>query len=366
MKRFIVLGVLAVGAAIGSVAPVAAQEEVKVFDHLTKKESVVKGTIDSESPEGIKIKVGSDVKVILAVDVKHVLYKLGTVKGYEYNGPFAKETKALDPATKRADRIKLLADARAEFELLVPRLVNTPNAARFIQFKVVQIAAFQAKEDPAQLETAVKLLLAFKTEHDKGWELVPALKLLAEVQEAKGDVAEAKQTYGELAKIPGQPKELKQEAVLLEAQLSVRTGEFDKAEKSLDALRTELSPNDPQRPFVLMYLAQCQMAMNKLNDVEANLKGALASSTEGEVRCQAHNALGDFYRKKNLNEDAFWEYLRVDTLYSQNRNEHAKALYYLSKLFVDVKKDKVKSQEYLEKLKLLDGTEYAKKAATEK
>ena len=76
--------------------------------------------------------------------------------------------------------------------------------------------------------------------------------------------------------------------------------------------------------------------------------------------------LGDFYRKKNLNEDAFWEYLRVDTLYSQNRNEHAKALYYLSKLFVDVKKDKVKSQEYLEKLKLLDGTEYAKKAATEK
>jgi hypothetical protein len=366
MRRFVVLAVLVVGSSLAGSAPVAAQEEVKVVDHLTKKESLVKGAIDSESPEGIKIKVGTDVKLIPAVDIKHVVYKLGTVKGYEYNGPFTKETKALDPAAKLADRQKLLADARAEFELLAPRLANTPNAARFIQFKVLQIAALQAKEDPIQLDPTIKLLQAFKTEHDKGWELVPALKLLAEMQESKGDVADAKQTYLELTKIANLPKETKQEADLLVAQLSLRTGEFDKAEKSLDALRAELSPNDPQRPFVLMYLAQCQMAMNKLNDVESHLRAALASSAEPEVKCQAHTALGDFYRKKNLNEEAFWEYLRVDALYSQNRNEHAKALYFLSKLFAEVKKDKVKSQEYLEKLKLLDGTEYAKKAATEK
>ena len=102
---------LAFGLAAVSGGAVRAQEEIKTVDHLTKKESAVpiKGVIDSESPEGIKIKVGTETKLIPAADIKYVLYKLGaTVKGYEYNGPFGKETKALDPATKQPERLKLL------------------------------------------------------------------------------------------------------------------------------------------------------------------------------------------------------------------------------------------------------------------
>jgi hypothetical protein len=369
MKALIRLGAVVIGmVTLGSATLRAQQEEVKVLDHLTNKESVVKGAIESEGPDGIKVKVGNEVKLIPAADIRYVQYKLTNVKNYEYSAPFTAEAKALDPTTKPADKPKRLAEARTLFETLASKLANEPSASatRFIHFKVIQIAALQAKDDPTQIEPTIKLLLAFKKEHDKGWEIVPALKLLARMQEDKGDIAEARQTYLDLAKIPNLPKEVKQEVDLLVAQLSLRSGKMDEALQTLDGLRTSLPAADPQRAFVLVYLAQAQLSLNKLNDVEANLKAALAASSEPAVKCLAHNTLGDYYRKKNQNEEAFWEYLRVDALYPPDRNEHAKALYYLSKLFADVKKDKVKSQEYLDKLKLLEDTEYAKKAATEK
>jgi hypothetical protein len=366
MRAFTGAAGLVVGAILLASGPAWAQEEIKVVNHLTKQESTVKGVIDSESPEGIKMKVGNEVKLIPAADIKYVLYKLTSVKSYEYSAPFTTETKALEPATKAADRPKRLAEARAQFEALIPRLADNPSAARFMQFKVVQIAALQAKDDLTLLDPTINLLKTFNKDHAKGWEIVPALKLLAQLLEDKGDIAEARQTYVDLTKIPGLPKEMKDEADLLVAQLSLRSGKFGEAETILDGLRTSLSPADPQRALALLYLAQAQLSANKLNDVEAHLKAALASSSDPAAKCLAHNTLGDYYRKKNMNEEAFWEYLRVDVLYPQDRNEHAKALYNLWKLFADVKKDKVKSQEYLEKLKLLEGTEYAKKVESEK
>jgi len=51
------------------------------------------------------------------------------------------------------------------------------------------------------------------------------------------------------------------------------------------------------------------------------------------VRAAAHNGLGDYYREKGQVEEAFWHYLRVDVLYSQDLEEQARALYWLSKLY---------------------------------
>ena len=77
-----------------------------------------------------------------------------------------------------------------------------------------------------------------------------------------------------------------------------------------------------------------------------------------------NNAFGDYFRARKQDEDAFWHYLRVDVLFAGDKEEHAKALYWLSKLFESVKKDKIKAQECVEKLKSkdLDGTEYGRLA----
>ena len=48
---------------------------------------------------------------------------------------------------------------------------------------------------------------------------------------------------------------------------------------------------------------------------------------------------------------AFWEYLRVDVLYNTDRYEHARALFHLSRLFREVKKDGDRADQYLATLK---------------
>jgi hypothetical protein len=55
-------------------------------------------------------------------------------------------------------------------------------------------------------------------------------------------------------------------------------------------------------------------------------------------------------------------------MYSQNRTEHARAMYHLSNLFFTVQKDPIRAQEVLERLtdKEYDGTEYQARAKAEK
>ena len=102
--------------------------------------------------------------------------------------------------------------------------------------------------------------------------------------------------------------------------------------------------------------------------MEADLRKALTANDDPNLKAAAHNALGDYFRKKDNLEEAFWHYLRVDVLYPQDVTEHAKALYYLSKLFDKPKNDPLRAQQCRDKLKedVYKGTEYQKKADAEK
>ena len=82
----------------------------------------------------------------------------------------------------------------------------------------------------------------------------------------------------------------------------------------------------------------------------------------------AHASLGDYYRIKKQDEEALWEYLKVDALYSQEKEEHAKALYWLSRLFESVQGSKIRAGQCLDRLldKTYAGTEYQRKVLGEK
>ena len=82
---------------------------------------------------------------------------------------------------------------------------------------------------------------------------------------------------------------------------------------------------------------------------------------------QFYNTLGFCHAQAKRSKDAVWDYLWVDVIYDQNRQEHARALYHLAKLFAERKDDK-KAQQF--KVKLLDkqfaGIEYQKMITSEK
>ncbi len=239
---------------------------------------------------------------------------------------------------------------------------------RYLQYRIALTLAARAKDDPASRDAAIAVLKDNKTAFADGWEVVPALQLLARLQEEKNDIEGASQTYADLANVPGLDAAMKLDSQLRGARLLLSAKKFTDAESKLKALTAAMPADDPQRAYVAVYLAQSRIAQNNLDGVEKTLKDTLAANEDKKLRGLAHNALGDYYYAKKEKERAFWEYLKVDTLYNEDREEQAKALYYLSELFDVPMNDQDRARECLEKLQSpsFEGTFYQRQASEKK
>lgn len=342
MRRLLltaVAGLLVVGAGLAQDAEVT----------VAGKKDPLKGTIQEEGPAGIKIKVGQEVLDLPALSIRQVKYKTREVTAIDYGRPFIREERALRKDTRPKERASLLESALQGYRELDGQLLAVPAAHRYMQFKIAEVLALQAQDDPAKADAAVAALSAFQKDFPSGWEVAPALKLLARLQEQKGDAAGELETYRSLAKVPGIAPEVRQESTVLVARALLRGGKPAEAERELKGLGL-------QRPDVQVALAQCRLAQGQLGDVEAPLRKALQDTSDAAVRAAAHNLLGDYYQAKGQPGAAFWEYLYVDTLYPQDRDEHAKALYHLSTLFDKVKNDRERAKQCADRLK---GQEFA-------
>jgi tetratricopeptide (TPR) repeat protein len=345
--------------ALGGVA--VAQDVVYYQDRAAKAEAKLVGAIEDEGPSGLKIKLkdGKDtVRQVPAAAITRVEYHDKEVSAVDYRRPFAKEDQG-----RKADRAKVrherLAEALEGFTKLEPRLTS-PNARRYVQFKIAEVTALQAQDDPAKADAAIKLLTDFKTNHPGGWQMMAALKTLARMQEEAGKVDDARKAYEELADLPEVPAEVKRESTLLVGKLLLRGGKYADAERRLAKLAASLSPGDVQAPFVRAYRAECQLGQNNLTSVVKELTDVIRASADPKLRGLAHNLLGDYYRKKGQPDEALWQYLRVDALYNEDAEEQAKALYHLAGLFDKVKKDPLRGKECASRLldKRFAGTVY--------
>jgi hypothetical protein len=343
------------------------QDVIYYTDPATKKEVNVTAVIEQEGPAGVKIKQGKDTKLISSLDITQITYKQNKVAALDFRAPSGKEAIALKKS-KPEERVPILLEALKLYQDMAPQLRDVPNAYRYIQYKIAEVKYRLAQDDPTHVAGAVEALRAYAKEYPTGWEVVPALKLLAQLEEQKGNTDGARQAYEDLANVPDVPRDLKQTSELLVAQLLVRGNRHAEAETRLAGLKGRMQQGDPQLPMVTVYLVQTQMAQNKLDNVEKQLKGVLGATADANLKASGHNTLGDYYRLKGQNEDAFWQYLRVEVMYPQDKNEHARSLYWLWKLFDKAKNDPVRSEECYNKLadKEYTGTEYQARALGEK
>ncbi|HWG44374.1 MAG TPA: hypothetical protein VN688_16470 [Gemmataceae bacterium] len=349
---------------IGSV--VWADDVVSFREPGQKKDQDLEGVIEQESPAGVKLKTKAGVKDIPAAQITQVAYENKTVDKLSFRKPFTNESHAKEATG--AKKIDLLKSALVGFEELDTKLRGDTKIHRYLQFKIANTKALLAKEDTSQRDGAIAALSEYKTGFSDGWEIVPALQRLAQLQEEKGDAPAASQTYADLAEVPGISATMKLQAQLRGAQLLLRVNKFADAETKLNQLAATMPKEDPQRMLVDVYLVQSQIAQKRYTGVEEKLQAAIRASEDKTLRALAHNFLGDYYRIKKELDRAFWEYLKVDTMYNQDKEEQAKALYYLSQLFDIPKNDPARAAECLAKLKLpqFDGTLYQRMASEEK
>jgi hypothetical protein len=368
MKRVIFPAALLVVLAASVPARAQIREDtVSYFDPAAKKELDVIGHIDSEGPGGIRLKTAKGIKDFAPLEVRSVIYQTAKVLAVDFRRPQGRIALALRE-TKADKRLDLLDEALRGFKDLDLQLKTEASIHRYLQWKMAEVLVLQSKDDPKKLDDALAALSAYKTDFTDGWEIVPCLKLLAQMLEEKGDAEGASKAYADLAAVPNLPKEMKQESEIQGVRLLLRVRKFADAEGRLKAMQAALAKDDPQRTFVDVCLVQSQMAQGNLDGAEPQLQAALRTATEASVRGLAHNLLGDYYERKNQLEEAFWQYLRVDVLYNQDKEEHAKALFHLATLFDKVKKDPFRAEECLTRLRspAFAGTAYQRQVSEEK
>jgi hypothetical protein len=350
-----------------------ASDTVYVRQPGKKKDDVLRGTIQSETPAGIKLNMDKGgVKEIPALQIRAVDYGEGVdaVGVLDYRAGDSKLGQALEPTAKK--KSETLESALKAFRDLDDndKLRRISSVHRYFRYRIAQTMGLLAQDDAGRRDAAFSALNDYKTAFADGWEIVPALQLLAALQEEKGDTEGAGKTYTNLADLPGITPDMKLQSQLKGARLLMRALKFGEAEQKLKQVESALPANDPQRAFVEVYLIQSQIAQKgSLNGIDKKLEQIIRSGKDGSLCGLAHNALGDYYRTKGGNAQAFWEYCKVDMLYNQDKEEHAKALYYLSQLFdKPPRNNRDRAEEFLSRLKSpqFDGTLYQRLAASER
>jgi hypothetical protein len=338
-----------------------------------KKDDIVSGTIQEETAAGIKLKTEKgDVMAIPAMHIRAVDYGEGidAVGRVDYHAGDSKLDRALQEsqAKRKADGLESALQAFRTLDTN-DKLRRIASVHRYFQYRIAQTTSLLAQEDTSRSDAAFKALSDYKTAFPDGWEIVPALQLLALLQEEKGDTESAGKTYATLADLPGISADMKMQSQLKGARLLLRALKFGEAEAKLKQVESALPADDPQRTFVEVYLIQTRIAQKgNLDGIQKKLEQIILRSKDGALGALAHNALGDYYRTKG-DDQAFWEYLKVDMMYNQDKEEHAKALYFLSQLFQKPPRvNPDRAEEFLARLKSpqFDGTLYQRLAAAEK
>ena len=344
-----------------------ADDRVRFIDRATKKDTTLSGTILSETPGGLKIKpaIGSSHE-IAASDLLEVDYTVPGRVILDYRTATSND-KAAESATKDDERKKARDIALAAYKKVLPEMADA-KSKRNIEFRIARLLARQAEDEPSQVQTAIDQLSAFTKAYPDSWQISLAAKSLAQLQVSNKDYAGAQQTYQDLAKIPGIGDEIQQESQIKSAEMMVRSKKYASAEALLTNLTRKLKPDDPQAVRLRIALAECQGAKGQVDQAVQTLEGIIAQPVAGELKAAAYNTLGDCYQAQGKPKEALWNYLYVDVIYHQNREEHAKALYHLYRIFKQ-QGDEAKAQQFrdrLEKDKQFAGLEYQKLLPPEK
>jgi TolA-binding protein len=333
--------------------------------HVRDNEKPIKGTLKQESSQGIV--VGKEK--ISALDIVDVTYEVTPLSERlsTYRPAIKAERDAAEPG-QEDQRKAHLKDAATKYETMLKKLApGQESAARHLQFKIAFLAGLLAQENGGPADLAIERLKEFKSRYPNSWQIIRCLRLLADLLMSQKRFDEAEQTYKELTGL-NVPDEVKHEAELSAAMVSLRAGQHDRALKKLNELAARLPKNSRFATRARIAEAECLVAAKKLDEARKSLKTIIDDAKDKDVKAAAYNALGLSYFKAGQLKEARWEFLWVDVVYNQDRAEHARALYYLMLTFEQLGEAQraLQCRELLANNRRFNGLEYQRWAREKK
>ena len=195
------------------------------LDTVTRKSDPsrpLSGTIISESPRGIRMKIGTTTREIPADDILGARHDFATGSlRREFYTPAFNSGDRIDTAP---DRKKAVAEALDHFEKLLGKLKagDDPRVRRNVEFRIASLLARQAREEGKPPGPAIRKLREFCKNRVDGWQIIPSARLLGRLLTTEKQYRQAEQVYGDLAANPLLPVEARNTCRLLAARVSIR------------------------------------------------------------------------------------------------------------------------------------------------
>jgi tetratricopeptide (TPR) repeat protein len=317
---------------LNSPATARAEDQIVCNDPGTKNDHRIAGTIETESPAAIVIKPTGEPnsRSVSATDVVDVIYQVSPLARLEYRAATNREAAASRALTAHERRRELTA-ALTRYEQLLPTL-SEEKPRRHAEFKIAELQALLAR-DSSQLDLAIEKLRRFTSRNARGWQMTRSANLLGRLQEEKRDWESARKTYEDLRAAPDLPAQSRQECDVKIAQVLLRAGKPVQAERSLADLGKTVSGDGPLGCRIQITVAESHFLAGHVAEAITSLDSLISRVADPQLKALVYTALGDCHRRASNSREALWDYLWVDTIYHQDPEEHACALFHLSELF---------------------------------
>jgi tetratricopeptide (TPR) repeat protein len=294
---------------------------------------VIRGTVVSESPTKVEVRLGNSVTTIPTNEVVSISYDA--------------HPSSLDQAQIK-EAANALSDAAELYKRAATEASSKPFVAEDAAFGQARVTAEMALTDPAKTTEAITLLDVFARNHKTGRHIAPALESLARLQIARENYSAVEGTLTQLVALPKGDER----ALLLRIRILTRKGQHDQAIAELDKVIASAAEGSTKKRDAQLARAESLVALKKYTEAEAAISAVIKASgaEDAATLASAYNALGDSYRAAGNTRKAIEAYLHTDLLFSKEKDEHARALANLVPLWRELKRDD-RAEETLERLK---------------
>ena len=209
----------------------------------------------------------------------------------------------------------------------------------------------------AEAKKAIEKWAAVSPLSRKSYEVWPAAKTTARLQAELNDYGKAAATLGALAATPDLPKELRHEALLLQAAMSLRGKQNAAVEATVGQLAGDkdfpATGGLRDRLNVLKVAAKISLPASPpatpSGEDAAKLQAAIDAAKDPVAKGVGYAALGELHLANGQLRDAMWAYLWVDVVYNQEHDDQVLAVARVAQLF-DAMGDKDRADQFREKL----------------
>jgi hypothetical protein len=347
MRRILTLILFVISPA--ALAQSGGLNKVVYIDRKTGRVKSEEGEV-RESAAGVKLLVDGKEKLSLSpAEVVRVEYAdLPGIGGEDRGILIGLETER-DPAKAKAGFAALRQKATGD------------RGRKYLEFRELQAGVRVADavgfgpEFKKEATAVAEAWAAFVQAYPAGWDVWPATRARARLLEDVGEYAKAAESLDGLAKAKGLPAELRVEAALDRCEVMLRGG-LDGAAAAVDAATR--NPDPPltgsvrERAAVLRAWASAPRPTDPKVPPDPGIQSAIDAAKDPAARGLGFNARGELLLAAGRPKDARWEFLWVDTVYFQDKEQHAAALRRLADVF-DALGDKDRADQFRDKWKKL-------------